>query len=49
MPNTAKILLVEDEESLGQTLQECLQMQGYKCLWASNAFHAQKFIWPRII
>ena len=33
----ASILLVEDEEGLGRTLRDYLQLQGHRCFWAASA------------
>ncbi len=35
------ILIVEDETSLGETLQEYLSDKGYHCLWASTSRSAE--------
>lgn len=37
-----KILLVEDDASLGETLQERLTKEGYKVLWVENLNQARK-------
>ncbi len=39
-----KILLVEDDESLGQTLLEQLQIEGYQVIWSSTCDQARKHI-----
>lgn len=36
------ILIVEDEENLGNTLEEYLQSLGYECFWAQNAQKARE-------
>ena len=40
MPKTC-LLLVEDEENLGQTLHEYLLAQNYDCLWAKDCERAR--------
>jgi two-component system alkaline phosphatase synthesis response regulator PhoP len=37
-----KILIVEDDETLGETLKERLEKEGYEILWAVNLFQAKK-------
>lgn len=38
----AKLLLVEDDRSLGETLQERLEKEGYEVLWTVSAVSAKK-------
>lgn len=40
----AKLLLVEDDRSLGETLQERLQKEGYEVLWTVSAVSAKKLV-----
>ncbi|EMJ96801.1 response regulator transcription factor [Leptospira alstonii] len=40
----AKLLLVEDDRSLGETLQERLQKEGYEVLWTVSAISAKKLV-----
>ena len=39
-----KLLLVEDDQNLGQTLSERLEKEGYKVCWATNQAEAQHAI-----
>jgi len=41
--NKAKILLVEDDPSLGETLKDYLNNRGYQCILASNGHLANQF------
>ena len=46
------ILIVEDEDSLGKTLKDYLQAQGFNSEWASTAKDAEKLfneINPQIV
>lgn len=40
----AKLLLVEDDRSLGETLQERLQKEGYEVFWTVSAIFAKKLV-----
>ncbi|MGQ2810723.1 response regulator, partial [Leptospira interrogans] len=40
----AKLLLVEDDRSLGETLQERLEKEGYEVLWTVSAVSAKKLV-----
>ncbi|TGK38380.1 DNA-binding response regulator [Leptospira gomenensis] len=40
----AKLLLVEDDRSLGETLQERLQKEGYEVFWTVSAIAAKKLV-----
>jgi DNA-binding response OmpR family regulator len=39
-----KILIVEDDTTLGETLKERLEKEGYEILWAVNLFQSKKFL-----
>lgn len=41
---TKSLLLVEDDSSLGQTIQERLQKEGYEVQWVQSAAQAQKVL-----
>ena len=40
----SNLLLVEDDESLGQTLKERLEKEGYQIKWARNLAVAQEYL-----
>jgi DNA-binding response OmpR family regulator len=40
----ANILLVEDDTSLGETIQERLEKEGYRIHWAENLSKARKYL-----
>lgn len=42
LESTQSILIVEDENSLGETLQEYLRSKNYQCDWAKNQKEAQE-------
>ncbi len=48
----ACLLLVEDEDNLGSTLQEYLNTQGHNCHWARDCQNARKQFakfWPEVV
>ncbi len=45
--NAGKILVVEDERNLGQTLVECLEKEGYEAAWARSKAEADAEISSR--
>lgn len=52
MTSQAKILLVEDEKNLGETLSEYLEALGYDCAWAKSKQEGQDFfkkLDPRVV
>jgi len=42
--STSSLLLLEDDSSLGATLRERLESQGYRATWARTISEAQKYI-----
>ncbi len=50
-PNTVslgmRLLVVEDETSLGQTLTESLGAQGFETTWAASATEAEGLVWEQ--
>lgn len=45
--SSGKILVVEDERNLGQTLVECLEREGYEAAWARSKAEAEAEISSR--